>query len=364
MDDYKHGGDIYRNMITHDFSVNLNPLGMPETVKKALRDSVEHWNRYPDSECGELTARLAEHHQISKENILCGNGAADLIYQLVQAKKPGRALLIAPTFSEYRQALEQVDCRIDTCFLEEKHGFHISMDTLISHLTDKTDLVFFCNPNNPTGIPVKSPEVEKLAKACHHNKTLLVLDECFCEFLEKPEEYSMIGMTETYPYMLILRAFTKSYAMAGVRLGYGISGDKNILEAMKRVRQPWSVSVPAQEAGIAALQTTRYLEHTRELLKEQRLILKERLRQLGLIVYDSEVNYLLFRVPWEQRQRVQRRAADSLYEVCRKQKLLIRDCSNFTGLDQGFYRICIRTPQENQVLLEILTRALEKTKGV
>ncbi|MDD3251021.1 MAG: histidinol-phosphate transaminase [Lachnospiraceae bacterium] len=364
MDHAMHGGDIYRNVITHDFSVNLNPFGMPEAVKDALRASVEHWDRYPDSECAALRDALARHHQIRSEEILCGNGAADLIFQLVQTLRPRRALLAVPTFSEYGQALQGVGCEIRQYLLREEEGFHVPMDELIGCLTQDTELVFFCNPNNPTGIPVRNSELEKLADACRSTGTLLVLDECFGAFLEEPEQYSMLGTIEKYPNMLILKAFTKSYAMAGVRLGYAVCANTQLLAQMRRLRQPWSVSVPAQEAGIAALKQTSYLQQTRALLKEQRPNLTCGLKRLGLTVYDSEANYVLFQVPWERGVTAGNSGEKkSLYEGCREQKLLIRDCSNYAGLGPGFYRVCIRTPEENRYLLEQFKQIISLTKG-
>ena len=225
------------------------------------------------------------------------------------------------------------------------------MDRLTEAVADvsgkKVDMVFFCNPNNPSGIAVKREQVEELAAFCLRHQVRLILDECFCEFLESPRQITMMGLTEDYPNLVILRAFTKTYSMAGLRLGFAVCSDERLLKTMAVLRQPWSVSLPAQEAGVAALSVPEtYLEKTRRLLREERLFLKKGLEKLGYRVFDSMANFLLFYDPQED--------VRSLWEFCRYQKILIRDCRNFSGLGPGYYRICIRSREENSRLLRVL----------
>ena len=362
MNQHIHGGDIYRNRITSDFSVNLNPLGLPEEVETCLRESIKDWGRYPDPECKRLTERLAELHQTEASGVFCGNGAAELIYLLVQAKKPKKALIPAPAFFEYERALHSVGCQVEYYYLKEEKGFVPDMEELSLRVGMDTDMVFFCNPNNPTGIPVEREGIRKLAKACHQNHAFLVVDECFCEFLDAPVQSTVVPLTVEYPRLAVLRAFTKTFAMAGLRLGYGICHEEGLWERVRAIRQPWSVSVPAQEAGMAALESKicgPYLERTRALLQEQRPELKEGLKELGFTVYDSQANYLFFKAPWETGKEDE----ESLYEQCKKHEILIRDCSNFAGLSGGYYRICIRGREENLHLLERLGQIVDKGDG-
>lgn len=347
----EHGGDIYRNSVDCDFSINLNPLGMPDAVGAALKRSIERWDRYPDPCCQQLTEAIARSCQVRPEMILCGNGAADLIFQAVLAERPQKALVLSPSFSEYERALQAFNCQIHVFPLKEEEGFVPDMDRLTEAVADrsgkKVDMVFFCNPNNPSGIAVERERVERLAAVCLKHQVRLILDECFCEFLEKPEQITMMGQTEAYPNLLILRAFTKTYSMAGLRLGFAVCSDEKLLNMMAALRQPWSVSLPAQEAGVAALSIPEtYLEKTRRLLKEERPFLKRGLEELGYRVFDSMSNFLLFYDPQEDGR--------SLWEYCRHRRILIRDCRNFSGLGPGYYRICIRTREENSRLLEIL----------
>ena len=351
-----HGGDIYRNPILHDFSVNLNPLGLPEGVKRRLKETVEDWACYPDTQCEALRASLAAFHQVSADTILCSNGAADLIYQLVRTLKPKQALLLSPGFAEYEQALKHANCEIRYVRLKPEQNFLPDMRQFCAAITSGTDLVFFCNPNNPTGHAVPKDRILELAARCEETKTRLILDECFCDLLDDPEAFSLVSEANRFLNLFILRAFTKTYAMAGLRLGYGICGDPELLKKLAAGRQPWSISVPAQEAGCAALGETAYLKEARALLKTGRIYLTGELRRLGFVVYESDINFILFFYATEPQPLY-------LYESCLKQGVLLRDCSNFTGLSYGYYRVCVSRQEENRILIRTLEQILKTAKG-
>ncbi len=365
---YGHGGDIYRNPVTYDFSINVNPLGMPERVKQILKASVDGWCAYPDPECKELVDALSRYHQIPSEWILCGNGAADLIYRLVWAIRPHRALIASPTFSEYGRALEGMGCQADVFSMREEEDFRLNVKQFADMVTKETDLVFLCNPNNPNGLLVSRQDVLHLADVCRRMDAYLVVDECFCGLLERPDEYSVISSLEGRTELVVLRAFTKTYAMAGLRLGYVACENRGLLERMGRYCQPWNISIPAQQAGVAALAETGYLAKAREMIAAERGRLVQELRCLGLKVYPSSANYLLFRYPKEggsrdsdHRDLTNRELLTpeaTLWERCVAGGVLIRDCSNYRGLCQGYYRVCIRNPRENDELLRVLEAAL------
>ena len=353
MADRHHGGDIYQREIAWDFSVNVNPMGPPVRVQQAIRESADHVDCYPDPQCRGLVQALAEYHNTEKERIVCGNGAADLIYRLAYLLKPGRALLLAPTFSEYEQALASVGCQVRYCRLKEENGFQADMRELADR-TEEGELIFLCNPNNPTGLAADIDQVERLARTCRKKKGFLILDECFCEFLEKPSEYSFMERIQDYPEAVILRAFTKSYAMAGLRLGYGVCGDRDVAERLRLTGQPWSVSIPAQEAGRAALLETEYLEQSRSLIAGERRRVSRRLADMGFLVFPSQVNYVLFKDVEECKH-------GNIGKRLQERGFLIRDCSSFKGLEAGkedpvfcFYRIAIRRQEENNRLLDAI----------
>lgn len=378
MDSNLHGGDIYSQEILWDFSTNINPLGTPEGVKEALRQSAEYCIRYPDIQCRELTAAIAAyyltvgdkrvHPAIEAKNILCANGAADFIYQLAFALRPRFALLPAPTFSEYEHALSSCGCQVQHIFFGKEKGFAVDLKTLMKEILDlkkneqedkgqekkeqKPEMIFLCNPNNPTGLPMKKAELEAFADFAEGEGIRLVIDECFLDFLDEPEEYSLIPVLHKYPHLVIIKAFTKLYGMAGLRLGYGLSADDELLASMQRIRQPWSVSLPAQMAGVAALKEREYVIRAKKIIARGRIQLSEGLGRLGFLVYPSRANYLFFQDLREGAEK------GILYQACKQKKLLLRSCENFYGLDGSYYRICVKTKEENEQLLAVLKEVL------
>ena len=278
-----HGGDWmgYRERFGRDaldFSANVSPLGLPEGVAQAIRDALPLADRYPDPLCRTLRAALSRAEGVPQEHVLCGNGAADLIFRLVWAVKPHKALVTAPTFAEYASALDTVGCEVKRFFLDETNDF-APTDALVDAVDESIDLVFLCQPNNPTG-QLASPElVKKLLRRCGECRTILAVDECFLDFLPDADGWTAKPLLES-GNLVILKAFTKLYGMAGVRLGYCLCGDETLLEKMQTAGQPWAVSSLAQAAGVAALKETAYVDEVRALIARQRPVLAAGLRAL------------------------------------------------------------------------------------
>lgn len=349
-----HGGDVYsaRQKMKQeplDFSANINPMGMPPGAVRAAADALQQCTQYPDPLCRELRAALAAYEGIPAEQIVCGNGAADLIFRIVAATHPQRALLLEPTFAEYEQALRSMDCSIAYFPLQESEGF-VLPEAFLQQLTPEINLLFLCNPNNPTGRTVSPALLQEIWKRCEEAGILLVVDECFNEFLEHPEQNTLKDVLETGANSVILKAFTKSFAMPGLRLGYGLCGNRDLAERIFSCGQPWGVSIPAQAAGVAALQEQGYLERMRRLIQTERRWLSENLARLGLRVFPSEANYILFRTETEI----------SLRERMEQRGVLIRACGNYRGLDDRYYRIAVRGHDENERLIAALKCALEE----
>lgn len=368
---YQHGGDIYSHEIEMDYSANINPFGLPQGVRRALKECIEDstCSLYPDSNCTALRQALEHHHGIPMQHIICGNGAADLIFGLAAALRPAKGLILSPTFSEYEQALKTVGSKVDDVFLDGKKGFTPEVGAMCCRIRqahangEAYDIAFLCNPNNPTGIPVKKEDVKRLAMECHKADTLLVVDECFCDFMEECDDCSVIPALEGFSNLFVLKAFTKLYGMAGLRLGYGLSSNVKLLKALSRVRQPWPVSGLAQKAGEAALQEKAYVRSARELIGRERQWLKGRLEEMNFQVYDSRANYLFFRQLLGAEAIGRSEFPEGwLYHKLLEKKVLIRSCGNYPGLDSTYYRICVKTRVENEVLIACIQRVIKEEK--
>lgn len=331
---YTHGGDVYRNPIEYDFSINVNPLGMPLASIQAAHEGIVLTGRYPDYRAEQLCRAIAKAQNIPADRIIPGNGAAELLYALGQTI-PGKALAIAPTFTGYAEAVAAGGGEM---------SYAGNKQELIEKLDDSIRLVFLCNPNNPTGTLFTREQILRVLAKAEAMQAYVCVDECFLPFLEEEASYSMLPYLAKHPRLLVLRAFTKIYCMAGLRLGYLACGDTELQSRIRAKLQPWNTSIPAQMAGIAALSDTEYLAKTRENLQAERAYLVPRLRELVAEVYDGYGNFLLFRDEPDLKER--------MLEV----GVLIRACGDFEGLDDTYFRIGIRSHSENQEFIRRLIR--------
>ena len=338
---YKHGGDVYRYRNCIDFSSNCNPLGTPLSVQAAVIESAGRLQEYPQVGSTALCESIAEYENVPSDYVVCGNGAAEVIFSLARAVSPRRALLPAPTFFEYQEALESTGCSLDHFELREEEGFRLD-ERILCEIRPGTDILFLCNPNNPTGILTDRDLLFRILKKCRENGTFLVIDECFLDFVKEPDNYTLKGYLADHPGLFILKAFTKRYAMAGVRLGYGLCSSMEVQEKIRHMTQPWNVSSPAQAAGMAALKEKEYVKEGRQVVFEELSYLKKEFSRLGIRYFPSEANYLFFK------------SREDLFSECLKRGILIRDCSNYPGLSKGYFRVAVKKHEENIKLIEVL----------
>lgn len=333
----EHGGNPLSLVGVTDFSANINPMGMPRSVREAFIKSASEIERYPDPYCVKLRKKIAEKLNTIPEKIVCGNGADDLIYRIVQAFRPRRALLCVPTFSEYSKALRECGCEITEHFLSGENNF--DADRYLFDKLHDVDIFFLCSPNNPTGRTVSQDVLAKTAEICLKRDILLVCDESFLDFTDSKGIMPYINGN-----VVILRSMTKIYAIPGIRLGYAVFGDTCTADKTASTGQFWSVSSPAQACGLAALDEEEYLRNSAVYIKKEREYLMSEINKYVEKIYPSEANYILFK------------AEDDLDEKLFSQALLIRNCSNYIGLGNGFFRVAVRRHNENELLIKALRR--------
>ena len=333
-----HGGDIYSRPVLLDFSSNINPEGMPERVKQAVIDAAQTCQVYPDPCCRDLRQAIACAEQVPDEWILCGNGSAELIYSFAYSlPKEKPALIVSPSFSEYGAALHAAGIRTEHYLLKEAQDFRLTDDFL------KTDFrqygaVFLCSPNNPTGITVEPELICAVAKS----GVRLFLDLCFLDLTDDPARYDLPRLLREFPNVTVLRAFTKNYAMAGLRLGYVLSSGRAFLQTMSEKVPCWNVSTVAQRAGIAAVGCGEWLRRSVAAIRSERERMTEELQGCGVRVYPGEADFLLLY------------SEKDLHERLLERGILTRDCSNYVGLRKGYLRVAVRKREENDRLLSAI----------
>lgn len=345
MPEYVHGGDVYSYAEAYggaplDLSANINPFGIPERVKQAMHDAVEDCTRYPDPFCRAARRAISAAEGVDPDWLYCGNGAADVLDRLAAVLRPKTALLTAPTFAEYERTLAGAERRLH--LLREEEGFAVT-ERILLDITPEIDAVYLCNPNNPTGRTIEPQLLHRVVEKCEQNDIWLIVDECFHDFLTDGVRHSLKPLLGDYPKLVILRAYTKMYAVPGVRFGWCMTSNTDLIEGLYRAGQPWNVSVIAQACAAAAAGETEYAAQTAARIAQERTYLTEELTRRRLTVYPGEANFLLFR------------SADSeLRGKLAERGVLIRSCANYRGLGAGYYRTAVKTGNDTTRLLAAL----------
>lgn len=330
-----HGGDIYRNPAERDFSVNACPLPTPDAVLQAAQDAITRLDAYPDVEQSRFRAAAAQLEALEPSQIFGGSGATELLFALARSIAPKKALLAEPCFSVYRRALEVDErCEITTSLLRHKNDFALT-DEILTRLTPDLDAFFLANPNNPTGRTVDDDLLYEILDRCEQNGTALIVDESFLRLSSRG--VSLAREVTRRVGLYVVNSFTKLFAIPGARVGYVLSNDANI-ERLRRFLPEWNMSGAAQQIGEACanlLLQSDYEKDARETIERERAFLESELRDVGLIVYPSDANFLLFAAPFD------------FYEEALRRKTLIRSCANFNGLGPNYFRIAVKSHKEN-----------------
>lgn len=364
-----HGGNIYKifrekNMDKIlDYSSNINPYGLPENLKKEIFEKLFVLERYPDPDYIELREKIAEKNNLNIENIIVGNGATEIIFLFMKILSPKKVLIVSPTFGEYERAIKASTLANDSLEinyfeLKETENFVLNVKNLETELENNYDLLILCNPNNPTGQFLKLKKLEEILKICEQKNTKLFIDEAFVEFVEDWENESIINSKENKENLFVIRAFTKFFAIPGLRLGYGICFNNNLLKKMLEKKEPWSVNNIADLAGKTVLDDENYIQKTKEWIKDQKKYMYENLNKIeGLRAYKTEVNFILLKI--EDNLLEKGLDVKNLRKKMLEKGILIRDASNFIYLNKHYFRLAIKDKLNNEKVIETLTSILK-----
>jgi threonine-phosphate decarboxylase len=364
-----HGGNIYKIFREKnidkilDYSSNINPYGLPENLKKEIFEKVFVLERYPDPDYIELREKIAEKNNLNIENIIVGNGATEIIFLFMKILSPKKVLIVSPTFGEYERAIKASTLANDSLEinyfeLKETENFVLNIKNLETELENNYDLLILCNPNNPTGQFLKLKKIEEILKICEQKNTKLFVDEAFVEFVEDWENESIINSKENKENLFVIRAFTKFFAIPGLRLGYGICFNNNLLKKMLEKKEPWSVNNIADLAGKTVLDDENYIQKTKEWIKDQKKYMYENLNKIeGLRAYKTEVNFILLKI--EDNLLEKGLDVKNLRKKMLEKGILIRDASNFIYLNKHYFRLAIKDKLNNEKVIETLTSILK-----
>ena len=333
-----------------DFSASINPLGYPTVVRKAVSEQFDDIQHYPDSECSELRKTIAEKASCSESNIIVGNGSNELFYLLPRALQPKKGVLLQPTFGEFKDAF--CNSNIDVVeIISDDNGLTVINRDISSLKSVEDCMVFLCNPNNPTGQLTNKKDVIGLVK--DNPNRLIVIDEAFMDFVEDDEKYSVIKDAPLMDNLIVVRSLTKFYGFPGLRLGYLVANE-SIINKLLPYKEPWTVNTIAQVAGLAAINDKEFAANTRQYVSGEKIFLYDGLVMIkGIQPFQPTVNFILVRIGDSGI------TSSDIQNALMKNNILIRNCANFVGLDETYFRVAVKTREQNQKLLSALELVMD-----
>jgi threonine-phosphate decarboxylase len=333
-----------------DFSASVNPLGCPEDVHKAILERFDDIKNYPDSECTNLRKTIADKVSCNDSNIIVGNGSNELFYLIPRALKPKQGFLMQPTFSEFKDALSSAN--IEVVEIINDDGNFPLINTNLSNLMNIEDgMVFLCNPNNPTGQLTLKSDILELVKG--NQNRLIVVDEAFMDFVDDDDKYSVIKEASLIDNLIVVRSLTKFYGFPGLRLGYLVANESNV-NKLKQYKEPWTVNTFAQIAGHVAINDVEFAVNTREYVSCEKTFLYDGLTDIkGIRPLQPSVNFILVRIHNAEI------TSSRIQDLLAKDNIIIRDCSNFIGLNDKYFRVAVKTREDNQKLLGALKLVMD-----
>lgn len=351
----KHGGNVYKFSKEHkiaiddivDFSANINPLGLSDKVHENLENIFKNVLNYPDPNYSELNEAIAKFEDIEGDHLVIGNGAIECIFLLAEHLKAGHVMIPQPTFVEYERAFSKYQTKISYFQMDK---MLLDVDDLIRNLNG-VDVLVICNPNNPTGSLVEKSDLIRLLEYTKENEIIFVLDEAFIDFTDKEDENTMKSFVNTHDHLVILKSLTKFFAIPGLRLGYLMTSNKELLENISSHRMPWSINCIASQVGVLVLEDHDYINQTKEwIVKERQWFFNQLLTIEGIFPYNSQGNYIFFKSD----------ISDLDIRLAPK-GIMIRNCSNYEGLDVGYFRVAIKDRFLNEQLITYIKEILWKS---
>jgi len=339
-----------------DLSANINPLGIPVGVREAIIAAIPRCDQYPDSFSRQMCRAIGRFEGLDAQWVFCGNGASDIIFRLPRATAAKKVLLSAPTFSDYERAAASFGATVIRHRLDPATGFAVDASFVQAAWDNRPEMVFVCNPNNPTGRLTERSIIAALLEYCAAFGSWLVVDECFLDFTAPAASYTSKPFLAGHSQLVVLKALTKIFALPGIRLGYALSASQELIQGLYFHGADWPLSNLAQAAGCAALntaETSGYLQDTISLVAAERVKMEQQLGQLGFRMFPASANYVFLRSPF---------TFDLATELNRR-GIRIRRCANYHGLDSSYFRIAVAAPELNDRLLSAVQEVVTDNHG-
>jgi threonine-phosphate decarboxylase len=358
-----HGGDIWGFSRKYnipleevlEFSGPINFMGPSPKAVEAVKQHARLIKFYPDPNPVEFREAIAGYvgHGVEAENVLLGNGSIELIYMITEILPQNfKAVIPVPSFSEYEKAALRVGGEVT--FVQLPPDFSLENPKIKAAVTEDTKVMCLCNPHSPSGTLYKKEAILDLVDYCQKKEVIFSIDENYIEFAAEGEQNTVAGMVREYENLFVIRSVTKFYGMAGIRFGYALAAG-TLIDKLETMRQPWSINGLACQVTMAAFSDKEFIEGTKETITKNRTELAKALGEIeGLHVYPSTTNFLLVKI---QNHKL---TSTMLKELLAKERILVRDCCTFMGMDDSYFRITVRSAKDNQILVEKIKQVMVK----
>lgn len=360
--DHFHGSDletieavygIKKNLIT-SFSANVNPLGVSPLLRKTLADKIDAITSYPDREYTSLRKCIASYANCVYSQVIVGNGSTELISLFIQIKHPKKALIIGPTYSEYEREISLGGGTSLYYPLKEKEDFKINIEDFLTHLNEGIDLLVVCNPNNPTSTSISSNQMRIILDHCKQHDIFVMIDETYVEFADNMKEINCVPLTYYYNNLIILRGISKFFAAPGLRLGYAITGNLDLIEEINKRKNPWTINSLAEVAGTIMFTDKEYIQQTKQLISAERTRIYDILsKEKNLYPFKPSANFILVKILKDNL------TSQDIFDAAIRKHLMIRDCSTFPFLSNKFFRFCFMSSEKNDELIQCILETLK-----
>ena len=335
------------------YNSNLNPMGVPESVKKALSENLDSIIRYPSEYYGDLKKSISLYSGAEEENIVLGNGLSDMLRLYCSLIIPQKALILSPTATEYERVLSIYGCEVSYYELDEEKNYVPDIKDFISGLDSSYDMIILGNPNNPTSQIISRADMELIAEVCKELEIFLIIDEMYIEFTEDYEKLTSTPLVKEFDNIAVLRSVSKFFAVPGLRLSYSIISNPSYLELISVTVAPNKISTLTAAACTAMFKDKKYIEESRsQIHTERNLIFSAMNTNKNVKLFKPYANYMLVKILKDDL------SAQAIEEHCRTKGIIIRNCSNFHGLDNKYIRFCFMKPKQNDLLVNTILELL------
>ncbi len=362
--DHFHGSDLEQIELCYgikkedivSFSANVNPKGISPLLRKTLSERLDAITSYPDREYTSLRRSIADYVRSEPEHIIVGNGSTELISLFIQIEHPKKALVLGPTYSEYEREIFLGGGATHYYPLKESDDFRLDLSDFTNHLNESVDLLVICNPNNPTSSSITRDSMRRILDVCKQYNIFVMVDETYVEFADHMDEITSVPLTHYYNNIIILRGTAKFFSAPGLRLGYAVTGNRDLVEAINTRKNPWTINSLAVIAGESMFSDDAYIRQTKELISLERTNVYETLKHCpDFKPYPPSANFILAKI---LKNGV---TSQELFDRAIRRGMMIRDCSTFPFLDQKYIRFCFMMPEDNKRLLDCLMDSDSKT---